>query len=125
MFFRMNFKQIPNEREFGGWPFQETYEYYTIFYKCRLRVLKRTNNSGIEIGLSKTCRLIPLLFWRELEKFGKFYRMMLRIGIINHSILSSYVVLENLDRDYVLKKWGVDARGLREDRDDKLNQILN
>jgi hypothetical protein len=47
------------------------------------------------------------------------------IGVVKSPILSKHFVLENLDRDYVLKKWGVDVRGLREDRMDKLDQILN
>lgn len=125
MLFRMKFKQIPNENQYSGWSFQETYEYYTLFYKFRIRVIKRNYTSGIEVGIVRVFRWLPSAFWRGIERFGKFYRLMDSIGVVKSPILSKHFVLENLDRDYVLKKWGVDVRGLREDRMDKLGQILN
>jgi hypothetical protein len=125
MFFRIGFKQVPNERDFIGWPFQETYEYKTLFYRCRLRVLKRNDTSGIEIGFVRIFRWMPNVFWRGLERFGTFYRFMDSIGVVKSPILSQHLVFENLDRDYVLRKWGVDVRGLRENRIDKLDQILS
>jgi hypothetical protein len=121
----MNFKQILNENQYGGWYFQETYEYYTPFYKFRIRVIKRDYTNGIEVGIVRVFRWLPSAFWIGIERFGVFYRFMDSIGIVKSPILSNHFVFENLDRDYVLKKWGVDVRGLREDRMDKLDQILN
>ncbi len=117
-------REIPNERNFVGWVFQKTFDYQNLIYKYRIRIVKRDDLNGIEVDFCRILKL-PSIYWRNVEKFGTFYKIMKNLGIVNSPIVVKFITFENLDRIYVLKRWGIDVRGTKEIRDEKLNNLLN
>lgn len=116
----MNIREVKNEFDRPNFIYQKTFEYDTWLNKYRLRIVKRMIDDPLEVDFIRVMK-VPKFYWRKIEEFGIFYRM---VKFIHEKIVTdSYVIYPTIF--YIERRWGIIVNTKERIRDDKIGIIMS